>query len=120
MELCAIMLKTEVHMGVHHVPRERNIWSDDLANLNTAGWDPAKRWHPMAELEHTIVMEDLLFFGRQVGLHLPKKEQKEHRQRLLLTPASLTRPFQGRPSAASTDRPTKKPKFRQGHPSSTE
>ena len=37
MEIAAIMLETEAHMGISHVPRERNIWADDLANLNTRG-----------------------------------------------------------------------------------
>ena len=35
-------------MSIGHVPRERNIWADDLANLNVAGFDPAKRWDPSA------------------------------------------------------------------------
>ena len=47
-------------MSISHVPRERNIWADDLANLNIAGFDPAKRWDPIAELGNTIVLKDLL------------------------------------------------------------
>ena len=97
MEVAAIMLETEAHMSISHVPRERNIWADDLANLNIAGFDPAKRWDPIAELGNTIVLKDLLLYGRQLGLHLSKKEREQRGTKARLAPASLSKPFHGRP-----------------------
>ena len=101
MELAAIMLETEAHMSIGHVPRERNIWADDLANLIIEGFDPAKRWDPIKELEQTIVLNDLLIYGRQLGRHLSKKEREEHRKgKARLAPASLGKPFHGRPASS--------------------
>ena len=103
MELAAIMIETEAHMSISHVPRERNIWADDLANLETSGFDPAKRWHPIAELGETIVLNDLLIYGRQLGFHLSKKEREEFKRgRAILAPASLLQPFHGRPIESSS------------------
>ena len=102
MELAAIMLETEAHMSIGHVPRERNIWADDLANLIIEGFDPAKRWDPIQELGTTIVLDALLIYGRQLGFHLSKKEREEHRKgRARLVPASLKRPFHGRPESSA-------------------
>ena len=98
MEIAATMLATESHMSIGHVPRERNIWADDLANLNAAGFDPAKRWDPIAELEDTLVLGDVLTYGRNLGLHLSRKQREEQRHRLRLTPGGLLRPFPGRPA----------------------
>ena len=61
MEIAATMLVTESHMSIGHVPRERSIWAD-------AGFDPAKRWDPVAELEDTLVLGDLLIYGKSLGL----------------------------------------------------
>ena len=112
MELAAIMLQTEAHMSNSHIPRERNEWADSLANLITDGFDPAKRWDPIAELQDTIVLNDLLIYGKQLGLHLPKKQREELHQkqkRARLAPANLSRPFHGRPVGGGTS--VKKPRI---------
>ena len=98
METAAIMLKTESHMSIGHEPRERNIWADQLANLIYDGFDQAKRWDPIAELEDTLVLGDVLTYGRQLGLHLSRPQREEQRHRLRLTPGGLLRPFPGRPA----------------------
>ena len=104
MEAAAIMLTTESHMNIGHVPRERNQWADDLANFILDGFDPAKRWDPIQELGDTIVLVALLKYGRQLGFHLSKKEREDRGAGFArLTPASLTRPFQGRPSAGGAN-----------------
>ena len=95
MELSSILLETEAHMTIRHTPRERNTWADDLANMQFAGFDPAKRWDPLAELERSNVLADLLRYGRQLGLHLPKKQQQKRKADLV--PAGLARPAPGRP-----------------------
>ena len=46
MEISAIMLCSDSYMAISHVPRERNTWADALANLDTSGFDPSKRWDP--------------------------------------------------------------------------
>ena len=56
-----------------------------------------KRWDPIAELKDTIVLNDLLKYGRQLNLHLSKKEREEAAKAATLTPTSLTQPFKGRP-----------------------
>ena len=45
MEIASLMLASDSYMAISHVPRERNTWADDLANLDITGFDPAKRWH---------------------------------------------------------------------------
>ena len=96
-------------MSIGHVPRERNIWADDLANLQVAGFDPAKRWDPIGEMEETIVLKDLLIYGRQLGLHLSKKKQEAHQEpRVRLVPASARKPFHGRPADAAQSSPVKR------------
>ena len=75
MEMAAILLETDAHMTVSHQPRERNVWADDLANFNFAGFDPEKRWDPIEELGNTILLDDILRHGRELGLHLPKSAQ---------------------------------------------
>ena len=102
MEISAIMLSSDSYMAISHVPRERNTWADALANLETSGFDPSKRWDPLEELKENIVLNDLLLFGEQLGFHLPKKEREERKKKLRLTPASASRPFPGRPLAASS------------------
>jgi len=102
MEVAAIMLETEAHMSIAGVPRERNIWADDLANLNIAGFDPAKRWDPIQELGRTIVLDDLLIYGTSLGFHLSKKEREaQQKARARLAPASLREPFHGRPGPSA-------------------
>ena len=99
MELAAIMLQTESYMSIGHVPRERNEWADALANLITDGFDPTKRWDPIEELK--IVLNDLLIYGEQLGLHLPKKEREAlhlQQKKARLAPPNLGRPFHGRPA----------------------
>lgn len=91
MEMATILLDTEAHMMVTHTPRERNVWADDLANLNFAGFDPEKRWDPILEPGRTNILHDLLQNGMQPGTHLSKEEQAtlhSHR-RAQLTPRSL-------------------------------
>ena len=97
MGIAAILLLTECHMSVGHEPRGRNIWADTLANLDISGFDAAKRWDPIAELGDTIVLNDLLTYGRQLNLHLSRTEREEAKKAATLTPASLTPPFAGRP-----------------------
>ena len=112
MEIAAIMLQTESHMSIGHVPRERNEWADALANLITDGFDPAKRWDPIAELKETIVLSDLLIYGEQLGLHLPKKQRAalhQHPLKACLAPPNLSRPFHGKP-AADSQGASKKPR----------
>ena len=101
MELSSILLETEAHMTIRHTPRERNTWADDLANMQFAGFDPAKRWDPLAELERSNVLADLLRYGRQLGLHLPKKQQQKRKADLV--PAGLARPAPGRPQHTKED-----------------
>ena len=103
MELSSILLETESHMTIRHEPRERNTWADDLANMHTAGFDPAKRWDVLAELRDTNVLADLLRYGRQLGLHLPKKEREQKRPTNLV-PAGLARPAPGRPEPTGAKR----------------
>ena len=101
-QIASIMLASDSYMAISHVPRERNTWADDLANLDIAGFDPAKRWHPLDELKDNIVLSDLLFYGEQMGFHLTKKQRETHKKKIIrLTPASLLKPFQGRPPKAS-------------------
>ncbi len=101
MELSSILLETEAHMTIRHTPRERNTWADDLANMQFAGFDPAKRWDPLAELERSNVLTALLRYGRQLGLHLPKKQQQKRKADLV--PAGLIRPAPGRPQHTKED-----------------
>ena len=101
MEISAIMLSSVSYMAINHVPRERNTWADPLANLDTSGFDPSKRWDPLEELKENIVLNDLLLFGEQLGFHLPKKEREAKKKKVSLVPASARKPFPGRPLAAS-------------------
>ena len=101
MEIAATMLATESHMSIGHVPRERNIWADDLANLIFDGFDPDKRWDPIEELQDSLVLNDVLAYGRQLGFHLPRKEREERQRKARLASASLSLPFEGRPGWAT-------------------
>ena len=102
MEIASIMLASDSYMAISHVPRERNTWADDLANLDISGFDPAKRWHPLEEPKDNIVLSDLFFYGGHMGFHLTKKQRKAHKKKLIrLTPASLLKPFQGRSAKVS-------------------
>ena len=71
--------------------------------MHTAGFDPAKRWDVLAELRDTNVLADLLRYGRQLGLHLPKKEREQKRPTNLV-PAGLARPAPGRPEPTGAKR----------------
>ena len=69
MEITAQMLSTDCHVSIKQEPRERNLRADALANGDTTGFDPAKRWDPLSELCDTIVLEDP--FDDPPGLEVP-------------------------------------------------
>ncbi len=75
--------------------------------MQTAGFDPAKRWDVLAELRHANVLTELLRYGRQLGLHLPKKERDQTRPANLV-PAGLARPAPGRPEPTGAKRTRKR------------
>jgi hypothetical protein len=44
MELATVCDNYHIWPEISHTRREHNTWADSLANFNTKGWDPAKRW----------------------------------------------------------------------------
>ena len=55
---------------------ERNTWADDLANLDTSGFNPQRRHRPFEANMRNANMDflaELLTKGRQLGLHDGKR-----------------------------------------------
>ena len=76
MAMASILLATGAYVELAHHPRERNAWADDLANLDTSGFNPQRRHRPFAanmRNEHSDFLAELLAKGRQLGLHDGKR-----------------------------------------------
>jgi hypothetical protein len=70
MELVDRLTRADLYLRVEHRERTHNVWADQLADLDSTGFNPARRWHPSAPL--TIF--DLTYkLAQQLGLDQPRK-----------------------------------------------
>ena len=70
MELVDRLTRADLYLRVEHRERTHNVWADQLADLDSTGFNPTRRWHPSAPL--TIF--DLTYkLAQQLGLDQPRK-----------------------------------------------
>ena len=81
-ELTDRLTRANLYLRVDHKDPNSNKWADALANQNSQGFDPKKRWHPTATMKifnmtYKLMKKYRLDHARETKSNVYKQEQQK-------------------------------------------